>query len=186
MRVRADRYRQRAADAKDRAGQAPEGRTTVALTAQAVNDCRQEPVHDLRPKDSLSSLGRPLARRSRLNPENRDGGDPAHPGAHAVWPVRAERSERNLWPAHVFPKWSPSIVAPKPVHEGSRDPAPLGIRAGFRFGESHAAARRGMRFLANSGTRLIVRALREKAAAARQNRFMDASFTRSSASLKNT
>jgi hypothetical protein len=50
MRVRAHRYRQRAADAKDRAGQALEGRTTVALTAQAVNDCRQEPVHDLRPK----------------------------------------------------------------------------------------------------------------------------------------
>jgi hypothetical protein len=114
MRVRADRYRQRAADAKDRAGQALEGRTTVALTAQAVNDCRQEPVHDLRPKDSLSSLGRPLARRSRLNPEIRDGGDPAHPGAHAVWPVRAGRSERNLWPAHVFPKWSPPTVAPNP------------------------------------------------------------------------
>jgi hypothetical protein len=112
MRVRADRYRQRGADAKDRAGQALEGRTTVALTAQAVNDCRQEPVHDLRPKrlvvEFRTAAGEALASQSR------DQRLPAHPGAHAVWPVRAGRSERNLWPAHVFPKWSPPTVAPNP------------------------------------------------------------------------
>jgi hypothetical protein len=75
---------------------------------------------------------------------------------------------------------------PNPYTRVPETPPRWESRAGFRFGESHAAARRGMRFLANSGTRLIVRALREEAAAASQNRFMDASFTRSSASLKNT
>jgi hypothetical protein len=114
MRVRADRYRQRAADAKDRAGQALEGRTTVALTAQAVNDCRQEPVHDLRPKRLVVEFRTAAGEGARVSIQIRDRGDPAHPGAHAVWPVRAGRSERNLWPAYVFPKWSPPTVAPNP------------------------------------------------------------------------
>ena len=50
---------------------------------------------------------------------------------------RKSTTQRNLWRAHVFPKWSPLTVAQKPVHEGSRDPAPTAPGRGSRFATTH-------------------------------------------------
>jgi hypothetical protein len=46
---------------------------------------------------------RTAARRDAGNLDPGDGGGPALPGAYALWAVRAGRSVRNLWLAHVFP-----------------------------------------------------------------------------------
>ena len=66
-------------------------------------------------------------------PARRSTGDPVFSGANAVRIVRAGCSVRNLWRAHGVSLTEPSTNHPKPVHEGSRDPA-FGNRAGFSFG----------------------------------------------------
>jgi hypothetical protein len=63
------------------------------------------------------------------NTENRDRGDPALPGAHALWAVCAGRSVRNFSRAREFAEVEPS---PPPPHQNERVPEtpPIGNLGG--------------------------------------------------------
>ena len=58
-----------------------------------------------------------------LSAGKRSSGSEILPSPNALWACRAGSSVRNLWRAHVFPKWSPPTVAPNPYMRVPEDSA---------------------------------------------------------------